>query len=190
MYIMYLFISIHIIPSPFPSFPSPAAHSEAVPRFLARFLTTTTSPTAKAPAVGGWGQTATGGEAVTNDQESRILLDVITPRENVRALTEEETAEVTQRYRDYSRRMMRREHAWRADVQDKIKLKEEAIRALPEELQAAASEPDLEPFPLDRWLATLTPPRREGAGARGEAREAGGASGSRVGKVGDGTKRR
>ena len=127
---------------------------------------------------------------MTNDQESRILLDVITPRENVRALTEEETAEVTQRYRDYSRRMMRREHAWRADVQDKIKLKEEAIRALPEELQAAAREPDLEPFPLDRWLATLTPPRREGAGARGEAREAGGASGSRVGKVGDGTKRR
>jgi len=99
-----------------------------------------------------------GGEAV-NEKEFAVMLDTITPRENVRDLSEEEKEEARRRYREYSRRLMEREHAWRQDLQTKIALKRDALAALPEELQAAAMEPDLEPFPLDRWIATLSPPR-------------------------------
>ena len=39
---------------------------------------------------------------------------------------------------------------WQKDITLKIKLRDEAIAALPEELRAAAREPDFEPFPANR----------------------------------------
>ncbi len=39
-----------------------------------------------------------------------------------------------------------------------LRLKKEAIEALPEDLRAAALVPDLTPFPANRFMATLTPP--------------------------------
>ncbi|MCD7460452.1 hypothetical protein HAX54_043583 [Datura stramonium] len=39
-----------------------------------------------------------------------------------------------------------------------LRLKKEAIEALPEDLKAAALVPDLTPFPVNRFMATLTPP--------------------------------
>ena len=47
---------------------------------------------------------------------------------------------------------------WQKDITLKIKLREAAIAALPEELRAAAREPDNEPFPSNRQMWTLTPP--------------------------------
>lgn len=47
---------------------------------------------------------------------------------------------------------------WQKDLTVKIKLREAAIAALPEELQAAARLPDNEPFPANRQMWTLTPP--------------------------------
>lgn len=52
--------------------------------------------------------------------------------------------------------MLHRE--WQKDITLKIKLREAAINALPEELRAAAREPDNEPFPPNRQMWTLTPP--------------------------------
>ncbi|KAK4339350.1 hypothetical protein RND71_040812 [Anisodus tanguticus] len=39
-----------------------------------------------------------------------------------------------------------------------LRLKKEAIEALPENLKAASLVPDLTPFPVNRFMATLTPP--------------------------------
>ena len=47
---------------------------------------------------------------------------------------------------------------WQKDITLKIKLRDEAIAALPEELRAAAREPDFEPFPANRQMWTITPP--------------------------------
>ncbi|CAA2986155.1 Hypothetical predicted protein [Olea europaea subsp. europaea] len=39
-----------------------------------------------------------------------------------------------------------------------LRLKKEAIEALPENMKAAALVPNLTPFPMNRFMATLTPP--------------------------------
>jgi hypothetical protein len=39
-----------------------------------------------------------------------------------------------------------------------LRLKKEAIEALPEGLKEAALVPDLSPFPVNRVMASLTPP--------------------------------
>jgi hypothetical protein len=55
---------------------------------------------------------------------------------------------------EYNRRAAR--HA--GDLHRKVKLKLEAINALPEELQAEAKQVDFTPFPLARRITTHTPP--------------------------------
>lgn len=82
--------------------------------------------------------------------------------------------------------MIEREHVWRKDLQLKIELKQAAIEALPEELQGPAREPDLEPFPLDRWIATLTPPRA----AQGTEQATQQSGRDKAGMLGIGIKRR
>ncbi|KAI5676123.1 hypothetical protein M9H77_07073 [Catharanthus roseus] len=58
----------------------------------------------------------------------------------------------------YSRVLMRKHRARQAAESTLLRLKKEAIEALPENLKAAALVPDLTPFPVNRFMATLTPP--------------------------------
>uniref|UniRef100_A0A1D1XL23 Aspartate carbamoyltransferase n=1 Tax=Anthurium amnicola TaxID=1678845 RepID=A0A1D1XL23_9ARAE len=60
--------------------------------------------------------------------------------------------------KEYSRMLMRRHRARQAAESTLLRLKKEAIEALPEHLKAAALVPDLTPFPANRFMATLTPP--------------------------------
>ncbi|KAK4787748.1 hypothetical protein SAY86_011581 [Trapa natans] len=60
--------------------------------------------------------------------------------------------------KEYSRVLMRKHRARQAAESTLLRLKKEAIEALPEPLKAAALVPDLTPFPANRFMATLTPP--------------------------------
>ncbi|KAL2892065.1 Formimidoyltransferase-cyclodeaminase [Bienertia sinuspersici] len=60
--------------------------------------------------------------------------------------------------KEYSRVLMRRHRARQKAETTLLRLKKEAIEALPEPLKAAALVPDLAPFPPNRYMATLTPP--------------------------------
>ena len=60
--------------------------------------------------------------------------------------------------KEYSRVLMQRHRARQTAETALLRLKKEAIAALPEKLQAAAMIPDMTPFPATRYMATLTPP--------------------------------
>ncbi|GLT59022.1 hypothetical protein SLA2020_318710 [Shorea laevis] len=60
--------------------------------------------------------------------------------------------------KEHSRVLMRRHRARQAAESTFLRLKKEAIEALPEDLRAEALVPDLSPFPVNRFMATLTPP--------------------------------
>lgn len=60
--------------------------------------------------------------------------------------------------KEYSRVLMRKHRARQAAETGLLKCKKEAIEALPESLREAALVPDLTPFPVNRFMATLTPP--------------------------------
>lgn len=60
--------------------------------------------------------------------------------------------------KECSRVLMRRHRARQAAESTLLRLKKEAIEALPEDLKKAALVPDLTPFPVNRFMATLTPP--------------------------------
>ncbi|KAL6987748.1 hypothetical protein U1Q18_013496 [Sarracenia purpurea var. burkii] len=60
--------------------------------------------------------------------------------------------------KEYSKVLMRKHRARQAAESTLLRLKKEAIEALPEHLKAAALVPDLTPFPANRFMATLTPP--------------------------------
>ncbi|KZV25624.1 hypothetical protein F511_31797 [Dorcoceras hygrometricum] len=60
--------------------------------------------------------------------------------------------------KEYSRVLMRKHRVRQAAESMLLRLKKEAIEALPEHLKAAALVPDLSPFPINRFMATLTPP--------------------------------
>ncbi|XP_057499729.1 uncharacterized protein LOC130783938 [Actinidia eriantha] len=60
--------------------------------------------------------------------------------------------------KEYSRVLMRKHRARQAAESTLLRLKKEAIEALPENLKGAALVPDLTPFPVNRFMATLTPP--------------------------------
>ncbi|GFP95137.1 hypothetical protein PHJA_001658100 [Phtheirospermum japonicum] len=60
--------------------------------------------------------------------------------------------------KEYSRVLMRKHRARQAAESALLGLKKEAIEALPEELRVEALVPDLSPFPVNRFMATLTPP--------------------------------
>ncbi|KAF6146911.1 hypothetical protein GIB67_036630 [Kingdonia uniflora] len=60
--------------------------------------------------------------------------------------------------KESSRVLMKQHRARRAAETTLLRLKKEAIEALPEHLKAAALVPDLTPFPINRFMATLTPP--------------------------------
>lgn len=60
--------------------------------------------------------------------------------------------------KEYSRHLMRKHRARQAAETAFLKLKKEAIAALPDHLRKAAMVPDFTPFPANRFMATLTPP--------------------------------
>ncbi|XVF61835.1 hypothetical protein PTKIN_Ptkin08bG0165500 [Pterospermum kingtungense] len=60
--------------------------------------------------------------------------------------------------KEYSRVLMRKHRARQAAETNLLRMKKEAIEALPEKLKEAALVPDLTPFPANRFMATLTPP--------------------------------
>lgn len=60
--------------------------------------------------------------------------------------------------KEYSRVLMRRHRARQAAESTLLRMKKEAIEALPDNLKAPALIPDLTPFPANRFMATLTPP--------------------------------
>ncbi|XP_020233678.1 uncharacterized protein LOC109813826 [Cajanus cajan] len=60
--------------------------------------------------------------------------------------------------KEYSRVLMRKHRARQAAESTLLRMKKEAIDALPEGLREAALVPDLSPFPVNRFMATLTPP--------------------------------
>ncbi|KAG4938096.1 hypothetical protein GLYMA_16G029400v4 [Glycine max] len=60
--------------------------------------------------------------------------------------------------KEYSRVLMRKHRARQAAESNLLRMKKEAIEALPEGLREAALVPDLAPFPVNRFMATLTPP--------------------------------
>ncbi|CAL9125582.1 hypothetical protein MUK42_02544 [Musa troglodytarum] len=60
--------------------------------------------------------------------------------------------------KEYSRFLMRKHRARQAAETALLKLKKEAIAALPDHLRAGAMVPDFTPFPANRFMATLTPP--------------------------------
>ncbi|KAL3159462.1 hypothetical protein ABBQ38_009887 [Trebouxia sp. C0009 RCD-2024] len=98
-------------------------------------------------------------EMGTNDNKIQRFLLALAPQEIADLkLSDEEKADAAARSRDYSRRKMAQHREWQKDITQKIKLREAAIAALPEELRAAARAPDYEPFPANRQMWTLTPP--------------------------------
>ncbi|XP_038980259.1 uncharacterized protein LOC103717499 [Phoenix dactylifera] len=60
--------------------------------------------------------------------------------------------------KEYSRVLMRKHRARQAAETTLLRLKKEAIAALPDHLREAALVPDFTPFPANRYMATLTPP--------------------------------
>ncbi|XVF06061.1 hypothetical protein REPUB_Repub06bG0016000 [Reevesia pubescens] len=60
--------------------------------------------------------------------------------------------------KEYSRVLMRKHRARQAAETNLLKMKNEAIEALPEKRKEAAFIPDLTPFPANRFMASLTPP--------------------------------
>ncbi|XP_073146887.1 uncharacterized protein [Henckelia pumila] len=60
--------------------------------------------------------------------------------------------------KEYSRVLMRKHRVRQSSESTLLRLKKEAIEALPEHLKVAALVPDLTPFPINRFMATLTPP--------------------------------
>lgn len=60
--------------------------------------------------------------------------------------------------KEYSRVLMRKHRARQAAESTLLRMKKEAIEALPDHLKEAALVPDLTPFPANRFMATLTPP--------------------------------
>lgn len=61
--------------------------------------------------------------------------------------------------KEHSRKAMQAHRAMQADLQDKIKLKNAAIAALPEHLRGPASEDDVRLFPAKRKFPTDSPPK-------------------------------
>lgn len=68
------------------------------------------------------------------------------------------SAEIRAARSEYSRHKFREHHLHNAHFTRMIKLREAAIAALPEALQAEARAPDLEPIPVQRRVFTETAP--------------------------------
>ncbi len=73
-------------------------------------------------------------------------------------LSEEENRRHFEIGKTYNKNMATRHNVENCNLTWKIKLRDDAIEALPSELQEHAKEADLTPCPLWRRMATVTPP--------------------------------
>jgi hypothetical protein len=98
-----------------------------------------------------------GGGESSRKSRTQDVIEALTPAERV-VRTEEELAEAAMRSKEYSRQKMREHRAWQAAFMAKVKLRDEAIQALPESLREAALKPDLTLFPANRQIWVESPP--------------------------------
>lgn len=132
-------------------------------------------------------------DAGSADSKLQLMMKSLTPQEVKKVeMTPEDLAEAAQRFvaclfialapiihliisayilliqlcraKEYSRLRMKEEREWQASLSTKLKLKQAALAALPDELRAAALVPDNTPFPSNRWVWTETPPHMEDSG--------------------------
>lgn len=113
---------------------------------------------------GKWSPDAAYDMGSQTDSKLQMMLKALEPHP-VKPLdmTEEELEQAAQRAKEYSRKRMHEHRQWQIDLTTKLRLKKEAIQALPDDLRAAAMVPDYELFPTNRLMWTETPPREEGA---------------------------
>lgn len=74
-------------------------------------------------------------------------------------LSPEDGAELARRSKEFARLKMDEHRAWQTALNIKLRLKLAAIEALPPDLKEAALVEDMSPFPVDRPVFTLTPPK-------------------------------
>jgi hypothetical protein len=94
------------------------------------------------------------------DPHMQRIISMLAPqtRSPLQAVSVEEAAAIAAKAKAYSRMKMQAHHAWMNDINTKIKLKRAAIAALPPDLQEAAKQEDVTPFPLTRHYYYQTPP--------------------------------
>uniref|UniRef100_A0A7S1SH10 Large ribosomal subunit protein mL40 n=1 Tax=Tetraselmis chuii TaxID=63592 RepID=A0A7S1SH10_9CHLO len=87
------------------------------------------------------------------------MMKVLEPQKVPQAkLSAGDLEEHKQRGKEFSRKKMAEHRAWQKALSEKLRLKLAAIEALPVALREHAASDDFEPFPLNRWVATDTPP--------------------------------
>jgi len=97
-------------------------------------------------------------ESTTKGNKDTYLRSVAPVDYEVEQLSDEELAEYEAKAKEYSRRKLRADRAFMADINQKIRIKMAAIDALPAGLvREAALVEDLELFPLKRKLPSFTP---------------------------------
>ncbi len=117
-----------------------------------------------APLAGMRCYAAKGDGGVGRQNRTQALIDMMSPGVADVSWTEDELADAAKRAKEYSREKMREHRAWQKQFMMKVKLRDEAIEALPTEaLRAAARAPDLTPFPSHRQVWLETPPHEQGA---------------------------
>lgn len=89
----------------------------------------------------------------------QVLIDALSPPQTKREFTEEELLDAAARAKEFSRQKMRQHRAWQAQFMAKVKLRDAAVAALPNQrLRDAAMTMDLTPFPSNRQVWVETPP--------------------------------
>lgn len=89
----------------------------------------------------------------------QVLIDALSPPQKKREFTEEELLDAAARAKEFSRQKMRQHRAWQAQFMAKVKLRDAAVAALPNQrLRDAAMTMDLTPFPSNRQMWVETPP--------------------------------
>eukprot|EP00884_Botryococcus_braunii_P003382 jgi/Botrbrau1/13044/Bobra.0187s0007.1 len=135
----------------------------------------------------GWRSLAKGKRPAADSEDAKdsriqLLMKAMEPMEvEVQPLTEEEKAAFAEKAKDYSRKKMAQHRRWQKELSDKIRLKWEAVAAMPPHLQYAALLPP-KPPPLSRLIPMHTPPIPNFAELRRQAAQAKNPTGRRGAK--------
>uniref|UniRef100_A0A6T7YBG7 Uncharacterized protein n=1 Tax=Cryptomonas curvata TaxID=233186 RepID=A0A6T7YBG7_9CRYP len=114
-------------------------------------------------AVAPEGKKSTGGgkKGKDNNDDSRfkLLIKALEQKGPKKYVRDAKQMEIDQQIaKEFTRQSFRRENKFLANMQQKIRLRDIAVAALPAELQAEGRTNDMEPYPMDRHMATHTPP--------------------------------
>ncbi|KAK9811647.1 hypothetical protein WJX72_007625 [[Myrmecia] bisecta] len=113
------------------------------------------------PACAGFAKRAKDEKAEDRGTDSKVaaILAALKPREVEKPdFTAAELEEFAQKAKAYSRLKMQEHRRWQRDLSTKLRLKNEAFFALPDELKMAALQQSTEVFPPNRQLMFDTPP--------------------------------